>query len=119
MNIKIRLLIAAVLGTAGCEGINMDQILGGLGGSNIKVVSASYGQNCGAPAGNVTSQVAQACSRSVSKCDYRVDVNTLGDPRQGCAKSFEVEYQCSGGATQKAAVPPEANNQTVTLQCSA
>src|SRR5262245_15899798 len=120
MNIKTTLFIALALGAASCEGVDMDKILGGLGaGSNIKIVSASYGQNCGAPAGNVTSQVAQACSRSVSKCEYRVDVNALGDPKPGCQKSFEAEYQCTGSASQKVSGPPEANHQTVTLQCSA
>jgi len=119
MNMKRSLLIGAILGLSGCEAKDWDQILGGMGGSRIQIVSATYGQNCGAPAGNVTSHVAQACSRSTSRCDYRIDVNALGDPRPGCAKAFEVQYQCAGGATQKATVPPEAHTSTVTLQCTA
>jgi len=119
MNTRRSFLIAAVLGIAGCEATDLNQILGPLGlGRRIEVVSATYGQNCGAPAGNVTSHVAQACSGATSKCDYRIDVNTLGDPKRGCAKAFEVQYQCTGGATQTVSAPPEADTKTVTLQCT-
>jgi len=119
MKMKKGFLLVAVLGMAGCEAVDLNQILGGLGG-RINVVSATYGLNCGAPRGNATSQVAQVCSSATSKCEYRVDVNALGDPRPGCAKAFEVDYRCAGGANQTASAPAEAGlGSIVTLQCSA
>ena len=118
MNMKKSLLFVALLGMAGCEGANWNQVLGGLGFQRMQIVSATYGLNCGAPQGNATSQITNACSRASTKCDYVIDVNALGDPKFGCAKTFEVQYQCSGGATQTLSVPAEANTKTVTLQCT-
>ena len=118
MNIKKSLLFVALLGMAGCEGVNWNQVLGGLGLQRMQIVSATYGLNCGVPQGNATSQITKACSSATTKCDYYIDVNALGDPKQGCMKTFEVQYQCSGGATQTVSVPAEANTKTVTLQCT-
>jgi len=118
MNMKKSLLFVALLGMAGCEGVNWNQVLGGFGVNRMQIVSATYGLNCGAPQGNATSQITKACSSATTKCDYVIDVNALGDPKQGCAKTFEVQYQCSGGATQTVSVPAEANTKTVTLQCT-
>jgi hypothetical protein len=118
MNMKIRLLLVALLSMAGCEAIDWNQILGGLGVSRIHVVAATYGLNCGAPQGNATSHITQMCSSAITKCDYLIDVNALGDPKPGCAKAFEVQFQCSGGATQTVSAPAEANTRTVTLQCT-
>jgi hypothetical protein len=37
-----------------------------------------------------------------------VDVNTLGDPAAGCAKSFFVQYACPGDARISKTIPGEA-----------
>jgi hypothetical protein len=52
--------------------------------ARVSVLSASYGANCGASAGNVTYALRSACEGRET-CDYLVDVNTLGDPATGCA----------------------------------
>ena len=44
--------------------------------SNILVISASYGNNCGAPRGNVTRNLAIACDGTTS-CTYRLLVTPL------------------------------------------
>ena len=118
MNMKKSFLLVALLAMAGCEGVDWNQVLGGFGFRKITIVSATYGLNCGAPQGNATSHITQACSNASTKCDYRIDVINLGDPKPGCAKAFEVQYQCAGGATQTVTAPPEANTTTVTLQCT-
>ena len=118
MNMKKRFLLVAVLGMAGCDAIDWNKILGDLSGRRIQIVSATYGLNCGAPQGNATSHITRMCSSAITKCDYLIDVNALGDPKPGCAKAFEVQFQCSGGATQTVSAPAEANTRTVTLQCT-
>jgi hypothetical protein len=66
--------------------------------TGIRILSATYGKNCGARIGNVTEAIEKACGAEKS-CDYTVDVNKLGDPVQGCDKSFFVKYQCGGGTS--------------------
>jgi peptidoglycan/LPS O-acetylase OafA/YrhL len=74
----------------------------------IGILSATYGGNCGAPAGNATEAVASACGGTAS-CNYAVDVNKLGDPAPRCAKSFFVKFRCGGdSATRSTAVRGEA-----------
>lgn len=118
MNVKESFLLVAVLGMAGCDAIDWNKIIGDLSGRRIQIVSATYGLNCGAPRDNATSHITQACSSATTQCNYLIDVNALGDPKPGCAKAFEVQYQCAGGATQTISASPEANTKTVTLQCT-
>jgi hypothetical protein len=61
--------------------------------SNIKVLSATYGENCGAPLGNATAIVRKACNGRAA-CDYPINHGVLGDAAPGCGKSFSVEYAC-------------------------
>ena len=114
MKMKKMLLFVAVLGMAGCEAIDQHNILGG----RIHILSATYGLNCGAARGNVTSHIAQACD-GTSQCDYRIDVNAIGDPSRGCRKTYDVEYRCGLGGTRTASAPAGADTGTmVTLQCT-
>ncbi len=115
MNMKNMFLLLAVLAMAGCEAVDRGYFPGG----RMQIISATYGLNCGAPRGNATSDIARACSNATSQCDYRVDVNALGDPRPGCAKDYEVEYRCGLGGTRTASAPAEAGSgAVVTLQCT-
>jgi len=84
----------------------------------IRVLSATYGGNCGARIGNSTGQVETACGTKAS-CDFTVDVNKLGDPAHGCGKSFFVKYQCGGeSAARTAAVHGEAGlGSLIHLSC--
>ncbi len=114
MNMKNMFLLVAVLGLAGCEAIDRGYFPGG----GMHIISATYGLNCGAPRGNVTSHIAQACD-GTSQCDYRIDVNALGDPSRGCRKTYEVEYRCGIGPTRTASAPAGADTGTmVALQCT-
>jgi hypothetical protein len=62
----------------------------------IAIVQATYGGGaCGAPAGNVTPALARTCDGKAD-CTYKVDPSVLGDPKFGCAKTFEVIWRCPG-----------------------
>lgn len=89
------------------------------GSGNMRIVSATYGKNCGAPVGNVTSHVAGFCN-DMSICEYRVDFRALGDPARGCAKDFRVEYRCGNwGISSSEQIEPEAGTgQIARLSCS-
>lgn len=59
----------------------------------VRVLRATYGANCGAPQGNKTAELRQACDGQV-ECNYVIDVQVLGDPAPGCAKTFDVDWIC-------------------------
>ena len=63
-------------------------------GPGIRVISATYGGNCGAKQGNATASLASACNGK-SACEYTVSVGVLGDPANGCSKSFVAEHECA------------------------
>jgi hypothetical protein len=84
--------------------------------ARVSVLSASYGANCGASSGNVTYALRSTCEGRET-CDYLVDVNTLGDPATGCAKSFSIDYSCGPFRLQKE-IRAEASGRRVQL-CSA
>jgi len=86
--------------------------------TGIRVLSATYGGNCGARIGNATDAIGEACGTKTT-CDYTVDVNKLGDPSRGCSKSFFVKYQCGGeSAARTAAVRGEAGlGSSIHLSC--
>jgi hypothetical protein len=99
---------------------------GGSGGSTpscptIRVTSAIYASNCGAPTS--IGSVATQCNGKTS-CGYTMDysVDPGSDPAFGCAKDLSIAYDCvtsDGVASQKTAyVPPEAGSgSVVTLDC--
>lgn len=91
----------------------------GANATEVTVLTAWYGQSCGAAHGNVTSHVKASCDRKPS-CQYPVDVNTLGDSALGCRKNFIVLYTCAGSPEARLAqLPAEASGSSVTLSCVA
>lgn len=86
--------------------------------SRITVTSATLGQNCGAPHGNVTLKVAAICNdREVcALAGYRVN---NPDPAVGCFKAFAAEWQCTGKSGTKRGSVPAVSNEThvLTLSC--
>jgi len=86
--------------------------------TSIKVLSGTYGGNCGVRLGNVTDRLIAACDGRTT-CEYTVDVRTLGDPAPGCLKDYVAEWQC-GNNPQRAGVTasPEAGvGKTIVLKC--
>lgn len=85
----------------------------------LRILSATYGGNCGVPVGNVTDHIAAQCNRQGS-CTYVVDYRVIGDPAVGCMKDYVVNYECGDGQTRTASVAPEAGGRRpVTLECPA
>ena len=86
--------------------------------SNILVISASYGNNCGAPRGNVTRNLAIACDGTTS-CTYIIDFEVIGDPALGCAKNYLAEWRCGvGQAIHQSSAGAEAGYKTpIHLSC--
>jgi hypothetical protein len=85
----------------------------------IHVLSATYGRNCGAPAGNATREITTNCEGNVF-CVYQIDVGVLGDPKNGCAKDFTAEFECGAGQELTAQVTPEAGfGSLLRLNCPA
>lgn len=64
----------------------------------IKMVTSTYGSNCGAKSGNATAQVARICDGQ-SVCDYLLDPSVLEDPAPNCTKEFTAEWKCGTSAT--------------------
>jgi peptidoglycan/LPS O-acetylase OafA/YrhL len=87
--------------------------------AGLKFISATYGENCGAKPGNATKSIKKLCSGKES-CDYVVDVNVLGDPAGGCAKSFSTEYTCEPEARLRTKeIPGEAGlGSRLLLSCA-
>jgi peptidoglycan/LPS O-acetylase OafA/YrhL len=88
--------------------------------AGVRLISATYGANCGAKHGNATRALAAACDGQES-CDYSVEVARLGDPAAGCSKDFTAEYACMpGNASQTALLPAEAGfGSHALLACTA
>lgn len=63
--------------------------------SNIEVVTATFGGNCGATTNNAHSYVNSTCSAKTS-CAYSVDYRMVGNPAPSCSKTFEIQWRCNG-----------------------
>jgi hypothetical protein len=84
----------------------------------IRVVSGTYGGNCGAFYGNATEHVASICNGRPT-CEYIVDFRNLGDPATGCSKDFVAEWRC-GNSPERASVaasPEAGNGKRIVLRC--
>lgn len=103
-------------GAAAPQGVAVST--GGAGVEGLTITSATYGENCGAPSGNVTSFVGASCSgRDI--CDYKVNPQVTGDPARGCQKDLRIAYTCSDGEQKLAFVAAEASRgQAAALSCA-
>ncbi|MGA8005266.1 MAG: hypothetical protein WCA17_04135, partial [Burkholderiales bacterium] len=87
--------------------------------SLITVVAGTYGRNCGAPLGNVTSALALTCNgRSI--CNVAIDAAPAEGATSGCDKDYAAEWKCgSGTAVYTATVPAGAKRgASVALACA-
>jgi len=88
--------------------------------SAIRVVTGTYGRNCGAKPGNATTQVARACDGQ-AVCQYKIDSATLEDAAPNCAKDFTAEWKCGTAATVYAVTMPAGAmpGEQLRLACTA
>ena len=108
-----------VLFTLGCLLINPAYGAGDVQAAGIKIISATYGGNCGIATGNATGHISRQCNGK-SRCEYTVDHKVIGDPAYGCAKTYVVRYRC--GTSSKVRIKsltPEAGwgDKSVVLTC--
>ena len=86
--------------------------------AGVNVLTAWYGQSCGAAHANVTAHVKANCDGKQT-CEYGVDVNALGDAAPGCLKNFIVLYACQGQPSVRLSqLPAEASGKTISLSCA-
>lgn len=84
---------------------------------DISVAEATYGKNCGARVGNVTSHIKRQCDGNAT-CRYTIDYKVIGDPVYGCAKDYQVSYSCGDGTFREATAAAEAGfRSSVALNC--
>lgn len=62
----------------------------------VKVLSGTYGGNCGAKPGNATTEVARVCDGQ-AQCEFKIDASALEDTSPNCAKNISVEWVCGAG----------------------
>jgi hypothetical protein len=86
---------------------------------SITVVVGTYGRNCGAPRGNVTSALERTCNGR-SKCNVAIDAEPAAGATPGCDRDYAAEWRCGSGATvYSAAIPAGAGRGAiVTLACA-
>jgi hypothetical protein len=89
-------------------------------GLPIKVVTATYGKSCGAPAGNVTAALAHACDGR-GACSVALDAAPADGATPGCEKDYAAEWRCGSGAgVFSATIPAGAGHGArFTLACPA
>jgi hypothetical protein len=86
--------------------------------SEIRLVEATYGLNCGAKAGNMTASVVQVCGSTTGTCSFLIDAAKIGDPAPGCAKDFIAKWTCGTGRKKRERrLRPEASGQILSMQC--
>jgi hypothetical protein len=85
----------------------------------IKVTSATLGQNCGAPVGNVTEKVGTICNGQQT-CELSGSRVNDPDPARGCYKTFAVKWQCGQSSRTRSNSVPASPNETnaLTLSCN-
>lgn len=86
-------------------------------GRTIRIVSGTYGQNCGALHGNVTHDLAHRCDGRTT-CEYSPRA-----PRKGrvaaCSNDFVAEWRCGGAEFHTAALGPAVRwGDTLVLSCA-
>jgi hypothetical protein len=73
----------------------------------IAIVSGTYGQNCGAPRGNATRDLARRCDGRRT-CDYVLDDAFSGDTA-ACRRDFLAEWRCGKDEFHTAALSAGAH----------
>jgi hypothetical protein len=73
----------------------------------IQIVSGTNGENCGAPHGNETHDLARQCN-GLTTCEYAPRGPLDGRPAAACRGGFIAEWRCDGADFHTAALSPEA-----------
>ena len=95
----------------------VSSIVKACGPGTLSIVQATYGLNCaGVTAGNHDSVLQTECNGEAS-CSYTI-AWADSDPAGGCAKNYDVTYDCGCGE-QTETVSGESAGQTLSIDCTA
>ena len=85
----------------------------------IEVTSATLGENCGVPVGNVTDKVGTICNGQET-CTLPGSTVNNPDPALGCYKSFTAKWRCGQNSRIRSSSVPGVANETnvLTLSCN-
>ncbi|MBC8741552.1 hypothetical protein F6X40_33865 [Paraburkholderia sp. UCT31] len=75
----------------------------------ITIVSGTYGENCGAPRGNLTRELERHCNGRET-CDYALPGLHKGGTTMACPRDFHAEWQCDHADFHTAALGPGAKS---------
>ncbi|WP_262420112.1 hypothetical protein [Paraburkholderia sp. 31.1] len=83
----------------------------------ITIVSGTYGENCGAPRGNLTRELERHCNGRET-CDYALPGLHKGGTTMACPRDFHAEWHCDHADFHTAALGPGAKSgDTLVLGC--
>lgn len=83
----------------------------------IKVVSGSYGKNCGASRGDATAELARQCN-GLQTCRYVLREAPAGSPSVRCRTDFRAEWLCTDTEFHTATLSANAEpGSTLVLSC--
>lgn len=85
---------------------------------SIRIDDATYGGNCGAPAGNATARVTEACADR-AWCILAVKREEFNEPESCCKKELVVTYRCDSGPQRRTTVEGDAHGRRLILDCEA
>ncbi|MBC8750325.1 hypothetical protein OKW43_001633 [Paraburkholderia sp. WC7.3g] len=84
----------------------------------ITIVSGTYGENCGAPRGNLTRELARHCNGRAT-CEYPLPGLHKGGTTLACPRDFHAEWHCDDADVHSAALGPGAKSgDTLVLGCT-
>jgi hypothetical protein len=89
----------------GLGGLLISSVALGANEASIAIVSGTYGNNCGAPHGNATRDLAQHCN-GLRTCNYPVSV--IAAQSGGCRNDFLAEWRCGSHEFHNAALAASA-----------
>ncbi|SAK48733.1 hypothetical protein AWB76_01243 [Caballeronia temeraria] len=111
MNDRRAVMLASIAGMLMLAGMsNVDA-------RTIKVISGTYGANCGAASGNATRDLTRQCDGR-DTCEYVPNRQHISDATQSCKKDLQADWRCTDTEMHTAMLSPEAGaNSTLVLSC--
>lgn len=83
----------------------------------ITVISGTYGQNCGAPQGNATADLAHHCDGR-SSCEFMLGDASMSPRNAQCGADLVAEWRCTDTEWHMAALSAAAGpDDTLVLSC--
>ncbi|SAL14085.1 hypothetical protein AWB71_00474 [Caballeronia peredens] len=83
----------------------------------IEIVSATFGDNCGASQGNVTADLRRHCN-GLAECPYAIPLRQFRHRTETCKGDLKAEWRCTPEELHVAMIRHVADaSSTLTLSC--